>query len=80
MEIDIPDSLHLQVCKIRDIEVWKSDLLPLMMHDGCHKNSEHYNYGAILQENAGGDSDFVIFSSWLPALVSGTATEGVGEG
>ena len=37
-------------------------------------------YDAILQENAGGNSDFVIFSSWLPALVSGTATEGVGEG
>jgi len=34
MEINIPDSLHLQVCKIQGI-----DLLPLMMDE----NSEHYN-------------------------------------
>jgi hypothetical protein len=40
--------------------VWKSDLLPLMM-DGIKIPSTIIN--AILQENAGGNSDFVIFSS-----------------
>ena len=29
MDIKIPDNLHLQVRKIQNIEVWRSDLIPL---------------------------------------------------
>jgi hypothetical protein len=80
MEIEIPDNLHLQIRKIRNIEVWRSDLIPLMM-DGVKIQSVAVNaYGAVLQESAGLDGDFIIFSSWLPALVSGAAKEGAGEG
>ena len=80
MDIKIPDNLHLQVRKIRNIEVWKSDLIPLM-EDGIKIQSVAINaYGAALQESAGVGGDFVIFSSWLPALVSGAAKEGAGEG
>jgi hypothetical protein len=80
MEIDIPDNLHLQVRKIRNIEVWRSDLLPLMMERTKIPSTAINAYGASLQQSAGPDADFVIFSSWFPALAGGTATEGVGEG
>lgn len=80
MDIKIPDNLHLQVRKIRNIEVWRSDLIPLMK-DGVKIHSVAVNaYGAALQESAGVGGDFIIFSSWLPALISGTAKEGAGEG
>jgi hypothetical protein len=56
MEIKIPDNLHLQIRKIRNIEVWRSDLIPLMM-DGVKIQSVAVNaYGAVLQEGTGSGS------------------------
>ena len=76
MDIKIPDNLHLQVRKIWNIEVWRSDLIPFMK-DGIKIHSVAVNaYGAVLQESAGVGGDFIIFSSWLPALISGMAKEG----
>lgn len=34
MNLELPVDLHLQIRKIRDIEVWRSDLLPLIYNNG----------------------------------------------
>jgi hypothetical protein len=55
---------------MQNIEMWKSDLISLM-EDGVKIQSVAVNaYGAALQENAGVDGDFIIFSSWLPQLAA----------
>ena len=51
--------------------MWRSDLIPLM-EDGIKIQSVAVNvYCAALQKSAGVGGDFIIFSSWLPALISG---------
>ena len=79
-DIIIPPDLHLQVWKIRNIEVWKSDLLPLIVGGEKIPGTPINAYCALLQDSAEGCPDYVIFSSWLAALVSGAAKEGAGEG
>jgi len=37
-------------------------------------------FGAQLQEYDQDNGDYTIFSSWIPALVTGEAKEGSGEG
>lgn len=76
MDLDVPLDLHLQVRKIRNIEVWKSDLLPLIVGGKKIPSTPINAYGALLQSNDDGYRDYVIFSSWLAALVGGAAEEG----
>jgi hypothetical protein len=79
MNINIPLNLHLQVRKIRNIEVWKSDLLPLIVGEKKIPSVPINAYGALLQDSTE-QCDYIIFSSWLAALVTGVAKEGAGEG
>jgi hypothetical protein len=79
VNMNIPLNLHLQVRKIRDIEVRKSDLLPLIVGEKKIPSVPINAYGALLQDSTE-QCDYVIFSSWLAALVSGVAKEGAGEG
>jgi hypothetical protein len=75
-----PSNLHLQVRKICNIEVWKSNLLPLIVGEQKLPSTPIDAYGALHQESTWGCDDFIVFSSWLAALVSGAAKEGAGEG
>ena len=75
-ELNLPLDIHLQICKIRNIEVGKSDLLPLILGDKKIPRTPINAYGTYLQEIEGGTSEFIIFSSWLPALIVGWAKEG----
>ena len=80
MDVDIPPDLHLQVRKIRNIEVWKSDLLPLIIGGRKIPSTPIDAFGAQLQQHDQHHDDYTIFSSWLGALVSGKAHEGIGDG
>lgn len=79
-ELNLPPDIHLQTRKIRNIEVGKSDLLPLILGKKKIPSTPINAYGALLQECEGGTSDFIIFSSWLPALIGGWAKEGPANG
>jgi hypothetical protein len=79
MDCNIPLNLHLQIRKIRNIEVWKSDLLPLIIGGQKLPSTPIDAFRAQLQEYDQ-DSDYTIFSSWLGAFVSGVAKEGQAEG
>jgi hypothetical protein len=72
----VPPDLHLQVRKIRNIEIWRSDLLPLIVGNKKIPSTPINAFGAQLQELEGGATDFIIFSSWLGALAGGMAAEG----
>lgn len=77
--INIPPDLHLQERKIRNIELFKSDLLPLIYENKKIPSIPINAFGARLQEQEA-PSDFTIFSSWLAALVGGGAKEGGANG
>ena len=47
MNINIPLNLHLQVRKIRNIKVWKSDLLPLIVGEKKIPSVPINAYGAV---------------------------------
>ena len=79
-ELNLPSDIHLQICKIQNIEVGKSDLLSLILGNKKTPSTPINAYGAYLQEIEGGTSDFIIFSSWLPALIAGWAKEGPTNG
>lgn len=79
MNSNIPLDLHLQVRKIRNIEVWKSDLLSLINGREKLPSTPINAFGAQLQEFDQG-RDYTIFSSWLGAFVSGQVKEGGVEG
>ena len=64
MDIIIPPDLHLQVRKIRNIEVWKSDLLPLIVGGEKIPSTPINAYCALLQDSAEGCPNYIIFSSW----------------
>ena len=75
-ELNLPSDIHLQIHKIWNIEVGKSDLLPLILGDKKIPSTPINAYSVYLQEIKGGTSEFIIFSSWLPALIAGWAKEG----
>jgi hypothetical protein len=79
MDSNLPLDLHLQVRKIQNIEVWKSDLLPLINGQQKIPSTPINAFGAQLQEYDQ-DRDYTIFSSWLGAFTSGQAKEGWAEG
>jgi hypothetical protein len=79
MDSNIPPDLHLQVRKIRNIEVWKCDLLPLINGQQKIPSTPINAFGAQLQEYDQ-DRDYTIFSSWLGAFASGQIKEGWAEG
>ena len=64
MDIIVPPDLHLQVRKIRNIEVWKSDLLPLIVGGEKIPSTPINAYCALLQDSAEGCPNYIIFSSW----------------
>ena len=80
MAVDLPQDLHLQIRKIRNIEVWRSDLLPLI--DGNKKllSTLINAFGAQLQDSDHSDQYYTIFSSVLGAFASGIVHEGRAEG
>jgi hypothetical protein len=80
MSIYLPPDLHLQVRKIRNIEVFRSDLLPLIVGQQKLPSTPINVFGAQLQTSDHENQDYLIFSSWLGAFVSGDAHEGQGEG
>jgi len=69
----------LQIRKIRNIEIWRSDLLSLINGRQKIPSTPINAFGAQLQEYDQ-DRDYTIFSSWLGAFVSGEAKEGRAEG
>ena len=79
MDSNIPPDLHLQVRKIRNIEVWKCNLLPLINGQQKIPGTPINVFGAQLQEYHQ-DWDYTIFSSWLGAFASGQIKEGWAEG
>ena len=80
MKVDIPPDLHLQVHQIRNIQLWKSDLLPLIAGKQKIPNVPINAFGAYLQQENQNDCEYTIFSSWIGAFVSGAANEGQAEG
>ena len=80
MNVEIPPDLHLQVHKIWNIEVWRSDLLPLIIGGQKIPSIPINALGAQLQEFDQGNHDYTIFSSWIGTFVSGDAKEGSAEG
>ena len=79
-QLNLPPDLHLQIRKIRNIKIGKNDLLPLILGKKKIASTPINAYGAHLQQIEGGTSDFIIFSSWLPALIDGWAKEGPANG
>ena len=79
-ELNLPLDIHLQIRKIWNIEVGKSDFLPLILGDKKIPSMPINAYSAYLQEIKGGTSEFIIFSSWHPALIAGWAKEGPANG
>ena len=79
-EFNLPLDIHLQIHKIWNIEVGKSDLLPLILGNKKIPSLPINAYSAYLQEIEGGTSEFIIFSSWLPALIARWAKEGPANG
>jgi len=67
MNVDLPPDLHLQVRKIQNIEVWWSDLLPLILGRQKFPSTPINAFGAQLQDLDQGNWDYTIFSSWLGA-------------
>jgi hypothetical protein len=63
MEVNIPEDLHLQVRKIRNIEVWSSDLTSLISGEKKIPCTPINAFGAQLQEHDQGSHDYTIFSS-----------------
>ena len=80
MKVDIPPDLHLQVRQIRNIQLWKSDLLPLIVGKQKIPSVPINAFCAYLQQENQNDYDYTIFSSWIGAFVSGAANEGQVEG
>jgi len=81
MNVNLPPDLHLEVRRIRNIEVWRSDLLPLIVGRQKIPSIPINAFGAQLQDlDRGGDQDYIIFSSWLGGLISGEWPEGWAEG
>lgn len=75
MDVDIPINLHLEIRKIRNIEIWRSDLLPLIEGNKKIPSAPINAYGAQMQHLDGKDANYTIFSSWIAALLSGMAKE-----
>lgn len=80
MDIKLPEDLHLQVCKIRNIEVWHSDILPLHESGVKIPSTALDAYGAQFQQLDEDKGDYTIFSSWIGAFLSGIAKERKAEG
>jgi hypothetical protein len=80
MSIDLPPDLHLQVRKIRNIEVFRSNLLPLIVGQQKLQSTPINAFGAQLQTLDHENQDNIIFSSWLGAFVSGDVHKGQAEG
>ena len=81
MNVNLLPDLHLEVRRIRNIEVWRSDLLPLIVGRQKIPSIPINAFGAQLQDlDQGGDQDYIIFSSWLGGLISGEWPEGWAEG
>jgi hypothetical protein len=80
MNVEIPPDLHFQDRKIQNIEVWRSDLLPLIIGGQKIPSIPINAFGAQLQEFDQGNRDYTIFSSWIGTFVSGDAKEGSAEG
>ena len=80
MNVNLPSDLHLQVRKIRNIEVWWSDLLPLILGRQQIPSTPINAFGVQLQDLDQGNRGYTIFSLWLGAFVSGYAHEGHAEG
>jgi hypothetical protein len=80
MEINVPPDLHLQVRQIRNIQLWRSDLLPLIVGKQKIPSVPINAFGAYLQQENQNNCDYTIFSSWIGAFVSGAANEGQAEG
>src|ERR1700691_1524706 len=64
MDIIVPPDLYLQVRKIRNIEVWKSNLLPLIVGGEKIPSTPINAYCELLQDSAEGCPNYIIFSSW----------------
>lgn len=75
MDVDLPADLHLQVRKIRNIEIWRSDLLPFIESRRKIPSGPINAYGARVQQLDGENATYTIFSSWIAALAEGTAKE-----
>ena len=80
MNVNLPSDLHLQVRKIQNIEVWWSDLLPLILGRQKIPSTPINAFGAQLQDLDQGNLGYTIFYLWLGAFVSGYAHEGRAKG
>ena len=80
MKVDILPDLHLQVHQTRNIQLWRSDLLLLIVGKQKIPNVPINAFGAYLQQENQNYCDYTIFSSWIGAFVSGAANEGQAEG
>jgi hypothetical protein len=76
MDVNIPQDSHLQIRKIRHIEIWSSDLASLISGEKKILSTPINAFGAQLQVYDQGSHDYIIFSSWIGAFISGEAQEG----
>ena len=69
MNVNLPLDLHLQVHKIRNIEVWRSDLLLLILGRQKIPSTPINAFGVQLQDLDQGNQGYTIFSSRLLILL-----------